>query len=135
MLTPAIPCPVSGYTAVNVDTATSKPSMGGRMKMLHSKRRSERPNSVGIYFFHNEGQLTHLTSSTFRPSQCFNFRTRFQTLCLLLNNAYQMHSADMNMISESFISYFHFTQNKHDFIFTFSPEFSVSCHLMFTLLT
>ena len=62
MLTPAIPCPVSGYTAVNVDTAASKRSMAGRMKMLHSKRRSERPNSVGIYFFHNERKFENVKS-------------------------------------------------------------------------
>ena len=60
MLMPAIPCPVSGYTAVNVDTATSKLSMAGRMKMLHSKQRSERPNSVGIYFFHNERKFENV---------------------------------------------------------------------------
>ena len=60
MLTPAILCPVSGYTEVNVDTATSKRSMAGRMKMLHSKRHSERPNSVGIYFFHNERKFENV---------------------------------------------------------------------------
>ena len=68
MLTPAIPCAVSGYTAVNVDTAMSKRSMAGRMTMLHSKRRFERSNSVGIYFFHNESKFENIINGFTRDN-------------------------------------------------------------------